>query len=555
MRHFRTRLDHLRQASSALENHVADEVLQGRMGRRAFLVHGSALGLSAPFMAAVLDAAGLPLVGRARAEGKPGATIRIAQITPAGAIDPVTCADIGTLCILHQTADFLVDDGPDLKLRPSLATAWKPNQDGTEWTFTLRSGVKFHDGRLLTADDVVATFDRLADPGNGSNALSAFRGVLSKGGTRKVDDLTVAFHLDAPNGNFPYYVSSDNYNAIILPADYKGDFEKSFIGTGPFRIEKYTPKVGASFTRNPDYWGSSVLPARLEFSFYEDQQPMVLALLGGQVDVVQQIVVQGAQGLLDNPAAKIIRLKSTAHRQLHMRCDTGPFADKRVRQALALTLDRQGIVKGLFRGYSDLGNDSPFSTLYPSTDPGVPQRAKDVAKAKALMAEAGKAGGFETTLTTMQKQELPAYGALIRNAAAEIGIKVNLNLLDAGSYYGKAVFGQSNWLDSEFGMTDYGHRGVPNIFLAAPLTSGGTWNGAHFKNPEYDKLVTTYVAAIDPVAQREAAGKIQRLLLDETPIVFGYFYDYLTAIGPRVSGVEPTAMSQVFLRNAAVAAS
>ena len=555
MRHFRTQLDHLRQASSDLENHVADEVLAGRMGRRALLVHGAALGLSATLMAAVLDAAGLPLIGRAQAQGKPGATIRIAQITPAGAIDPVTCADIGTLCILHQTADFLLDDGPDLKLRPSLATAWKPNQDGTEWTFTLRSGVKFHDGRPLSADDVVATFDRLADPANSSNALSAFRGVLSKGGTRKVDDLTVAFHLDAPNGNFPYYVSSDNYNAIILPADFKGDFEKSFIGTGPFRIEKYTPKVGASFTRNPDYWGSNVLPARLEFSFYEDQQPMVLALLGGQVDVVQQIVVQGAQGLLDNPAAKIIRLKSTSHRQLHMRCDTGPFADKRVRQALALTLDRQGIVKGLFRGYSDVGNDSPFSTLYPSTDPSVPQRAKDVAKAKALMAEAGKAGGFETTLTTMQKQELPAYGALIRNAAAEIGIKVNLNLLDSGTYYGKAVFGQSNWLDSEFGMTDYGHRGVPNIFLAAPLTSGGTWNGAHFKNPEYDKLVTTYVAAIDPAAQREAAGKMQRLLLDETPIVFGYFYDYLTAIGPRVSGVEPTAMSQVFLRNAAVAAS
>jgi peptide/nickel transport system substrate-binding protein len=217
----------------------------------------------------------------------------------------------------------------------------------------------------MTADDVVASIDRLADPANGSNALSAFRGVLSKGGARKVDDMTVAFHLDGPNGNFPYYVSSDNYNAIIIPADYKGDFEKTFPGTGPFRIEKYTPKVGASFVRNPDYWGGQVMPERTEFSFYADQQPQILALLGGQVDVVQQVVVQGAQGLFDNPAAKIIRLKSNAHRQVHMRCDTGPFADKRVRQALALTLDRPAIVRGLFRGMSDLGNDSPFSPLYP----------------------------------------------------------------------------------------------------------------------------------------------------------------------------------------------
>jgi peptide/nickel transport system substrate-binding protein len=184
----------------------------------------------------------------------------------------------------------------------------------------------------------------------------------------------------------------------------------------------------------------------------------------------------------------------------------------------------------------------------------VPQRAKDVAQAKRLMAEAGKGSGFETTLTTMQKQELPAYATVIRNAAAEIGIKVNLNLLDSAAYYGKAVFGQSPWLDSEFGMTDYGHRGVPNVFLAAPLRSDGTWNGAHFKNSEYDRLVDGYVKALDPAAQREAAGKIQRLLLDETPIVFAYFYDYLTATGPRVGGVEPTAMSQLFLRSATVAA-
>ena len=136
---------------------------------------------------------------------------------------------------------------------------------------------------------------------------------------------------------------------------------------------------------------------------------------------------------------------------------------------------------------------------------------------------------------------------LIQNAVKEIGLEIELNILDQGAYYGEAVFGKSNWLDSMMGITDYGHRGVPNVFLQAPLTSDGTWNAAHFKNAEYDKLATSYIAALDLESQRAAAGKIQRLLLEETPLIFGYFYDFLTATTKGVTGVQPTAMSQLFL--------
>jgi len=153
----------------------------------------------------------------------------------------------------------------------------------------------------------------------------------------------------------------------------------------------------------------------------------------------------------------------------------------------------------------------------------------------------------------MQLQELPTLAALIRNAGAEIGIRVNLKIEDVGAYYGDAVPGKSDWLDSAFGMTDYGHRGTPNVFLAAPLLSTGTWNSAAFKNPEYDKLVAGYIAALDPAAQRAQAGAIQKLLLDETPIIFPYFYDYLTATAKNLSGVEGTAMGQMFLQKATLA--
>ena len=464
----------------------------------------------------------------------------------------MTIADGGGLTVLSQFGETLVLSAPDLSAQPLLAESWATNADGTVWTFKLRKNVKFHNGKVMTADDVVATFDRLSDPAVGSNALSVFTGLLSKGGTRKVDDNTVEFHLDAANGNFPYAVSTDNYNSIIIPAEFPEDFEATMIGTGPFKMEKYTPKVGAAFVRNPDYWGASPLPERIEALFYDDYQPQILALQGGAIDIIQQVPVLQAVGLLNDPGVSIISIPSSAHSQVHMRTDMDPFKDKRVRQAVALTLDRPKIVAGLMRGKAQLGNDSPFMPAFPSTDRSIPQRQKDIAQAKQLMEAAGVGAGFQTTLTTQKYLEIPDYAVLIQNAVKEIGIDLQLNIMDQGAYYGDAVPGKSPWLDSSMGITDYGHRGVPNVFLQAPLMSTGTWNAAHFNNLDYDALVTSFVAALDLESQRAIAGKIQTLLLDETPLLQTYFYDFLTVTKAEMTGVVSTAMGHLLLGQASL---
>lgn len=538
----------IRRARSELENHLIDEFVAGRITRREFLRRGSVLGMSLALLGTL---SGTSLAPAARAATAPGNfTIRAAMVTPTGAIDPVTIADTGGITVLCQAAEYLLVSTGDLSLRPVLAESWKPNADGSVWTFKLREGVKFHNGKTMSADDVVASIDRLADPANGSNALSVFKGLLGKGATKKVDETTVEFHLDAPNGNFPYLISSDNYNAVILPAGYEGHYEKSFPGTGPFRIEKYTPKVGASFVRNPDYWGSKVLPARVELKFFDDLQPRVLALQGGQVDLIGQVYVGGARSLFNNPKIKFIDLKSSAHRELHMRNDKEPFTDKRVRRAVALCLNRPEIIQGLLLGKASLGNDSPFAPVFPSTNTSVAQRTKNLKEARQLLEAAGKAKGFTVQLTTQRYQEIPNYAVLVQNALKEIGVKIDIKLETSSAYYGKAVYGQSDWLDSAMGITDYGHRGVPNVFLAAPLESDGTWNAAHFKNPHYDALVKQYVKTVDLQSQRDVAGKIERLLLDETPIVYAYFFDWLTPTLKNLSGVEPTATGHLFLQNA-----
>jgi peptide/nickel transport system substrate-binding protein len=157
--------------------------------------------------------------------------------------------------------------------------------------------------------------------------------------------------------------------------------------------------------------------------------------------------------------------------------------------------------------------------------------------------------GFKAKLTTENYLEIPQYAQLIQSSCKKIGIDIELNVEAQDAYYGKAVFGQSDWLDSEMGITDYGHRGVPNVLLSAPLKSDGTWNSAHFKNAEYDQLVVDYIKALDLSGQKAVAGKIQRLLLDETPIIFSYFYEYLTPAKKNLKGVPPVP-NRLFLANA-----
>jgi peptide/nickel transport system substrate-binding protein len=508
--------------------------------------------MSLPMMSMLAGAFGAEILmpRPARAAGNPGGIVRVGMTVPTAAIDPVTIDD-QSLVLPQQTGEFLAYSSPKLMLSPVLAESWTSNNAGNVWSFKIRRGVKFHNGKPLTADDVVATFDRLSDPKGNSNALSVFGGgVLSKGGTRKVDDYSVEFHLDAPNGNFPYLVSSDNYNAVILPADYAGDYEKTFIGTGPFKLEKYTAKVGASFVRNPEYWGPAALPDRTEFSFYGDLQAELLALQGNQVDIVNPVPVQGGQGVLKDPRFKVISVPSSAHQQVHMRTDMAPFTDKRVRRAIALCLDRKALVKGLFGGRAVVGNDSPFAPIFPSTDPSVPQRSQHLAEARQLLAAAGYPNGFKVKLTTEHFLEIPQYAVILQNAAKKIGVHIDLSIEDQMAYYGKAVFGQSDWLDAIMGITDYGHRGVPNTVLSAPLKSDGVWNSAHFKNKDYDSLVAQYVATVDLQSQRAAAGKIQRLLLDESPVLFAYFFNWLVVTAKNLSGVGAVATGQLYLQQA-----
>lgn len=574
-------VDEIRKNGNEVENHLIDQYRSGKLSRRDFVRRGTVVGMSIPLLSFLAAACGGSdgggettsattaadtgaadtgaAAGTTQADtgaAQAGGTVRIALIQPTTAPNPLLVQDEGGAGILGATGEFLSFSDANLELQPRIAESWAPNADGTEWTFKIRQGVTFHDGSPLTANDVVTTFDKLLNPDGGSaNAQSALGGVLSPGSVEAPDDATVVFTLDAANGNFPTLVSSANYNAIIIPANLDpADWGATFMGTGPFKLESFTPKVGLTVVRNDEYWGQKAVVDKLDIKFYADEAPMILALQGDEVDFVEHFSVAGGKALLDDPNVQVIAVKAATHRQMHMRTDKEPFTDKRVRQAIALSIDRNALVQGLWEGQADIGNDSPFAPLYPSTDTAVPQREQNIEQAKQLLADAGVGSGFEVQLDTWDGFDIPDLAQLVKNYAEQIGVTINLNITDAATYYGDGVFGKSTWLDSVMGITDYGHRPVPNVYLTAPLSGDpkiGVWNSAHFKNSQYDDLVTQYVAALDLDSQRAVAKQIQELLLDETPIVFPYFYYFLSAAKSNLQGAVSAATGQFDLSQAA----
>ena len=405
----------------------------------------------------------------------------------------------------------------------------------------------------MTSADVVATFNRLADPDGGSIALSAFRGIIGKNSASAIDDLTVQFELERPVGNFPYLASSDTYSAIILPASYSTGFEEAgFPGTGPLRMKSFSPTEVATFVRNEEYWDKAN-PApldQIDFIFFADETPALLALQGSEIDVVYQVSVQNGRAVVNNPAYKMVGTRSAASRPLHLRTDTGPWMDKRVRQALAYTVDRTGVVDGLMQGYAEIGNDSPFAPIFPVTNPDVPQRQLDLDKARALLAEAGVPDGFKTSLNVINTLEVPAYATVLQAGAAKVGIDLDIILQDGGTYYGNGQFGSSPWLDSTAGITDFGHRSIPNVYLTAQFQSDGVWNSSHLNNPEIDKEIGEFLATVEFEAQRKIATSLQEKFIDLTPTIYSAFLQFVFVTGANVGGVVPNSSGQLFLGQA-----
>lgn len=563
--------DKVRRSTTPLQLDVVEAFARGRLSRREFIQRATVLGLSMGAIGAVIAACGGSTAsGSAAAPSKaPGAsaaatvagsiappvaggTIRVACQRPKGALDPVAMVDLASYGITAQAFEFLCTLAPDAtNIAPGLALKWTPNADNSVWTFDLRQGVTWHDGTPFTSADVVATMERLVAAGN-----SGLKGVLQKGSAVATDANTVTFTLVSANGNFPYLVSVFNAQALITPVAYVAGttLDKVPAGTGAWKIVdgSYDIASGVKFVRNDKWWGGKTPLDGSEFTFFDDTGSMVTAYQGNQIDALVQFDVLSGKPLFTDANFTVVDTPTTNHRQIWMNTETGQFADPKVRQALALTLDRPALVAALFKGKGIPANDHVIWEFYPYYSDTVAQRTQNIEKAKQLLSDAGKSA-LTATVQYGKLNEIPDLAVLVQSMAAQAGMTITPAGTDNGPFYDLQWCNTTKPTDppcggnAELGIVDYGHRATPDLFLNSAFKTNGVWNASHYSSAPFDAAFKSFQSAVGVDAQKAACADLEKIMNEDVPAVIPYFYNYLSGNSKKFTGVYTCALGQMFL--------
>lgn len=523
-----------------------DEDGQG-LSRRKFLLRGAAAGaaLALPGVLAACgggndegagatggepaETGGLPTTA---AEGQPKRGGRLRTGHSGGGTTETLDAAVSYNLIdearARQLYDTLTFFSPDYELEPYLAESLEPNADATAWQIKLRDGVTFHDGKPLTADDVLYTWRRVLDPKTASGGAAAIANV-DLSATKKVSDTEIQVVLTRPQVDFPILLSGRELS--IIPDGFT-DFSKP-VGTGPFVFDSFTPGQRSLFTRNPNYWqeGQPYVD-ELEMISIPDNTARVNALLGGQVDAIENLPFTDAKARAEDPSLKVVVTKSPTCIPYVMQLDVEPFTMPEVREALKLAIDREKTVETALVGFGQVGNDL-FGKGTPFYADSIPQRTYDPEKAKSLLAKAGL-DGLEVTLHTNPATvgNVESCQAFAEQAKAA-GINVAVKVWDSGKYsgdiYNQVPFFQSYW------------NFPPEIMFPLAFAPTAPYNETHYKSAEFERLYAEAEATLDEVRRKEIFTEVQQLLWQESGYMVWGFIDFTDAVLPQVNGVVPHA--------------
>lgn len=469
-------------------------------------------------------------------------TLRVAM-QPMVQTDPAFISSDSEILFARHVYDYLVDIDPTSNIVPGLASDWQVSDDGRTYIFNLAEDVRFHDDSVLSAEDVVWTFNRLRDPDLELPTVDLYRNILD---VEASGDLQVTFTLREPNPFFLYDLS-DNH-ALILKRGTE-DASTEFNGTGPFKVESYSPEDRVELVANEDYFVSG-LPklARLEILFFNEEEASVDALRSGQVDLVMRMTSSIFISLQDEPGIVTIDIPTNGFDLIRLRSDQPPGDDPRVIEALKLATDREEIFQLVNQGYGAVGKDSPIGPLFDSyfaKDLQVLER--DVDAARELLESAGYPDGLELELHTPDTGGRPDLAAVLKEQWSEAGVTVEIVVEPESVYYGNDF-----WLEVPFGITGWGSRPVPQFYLDTMLECGAVWNESHFCDSEFDGLSELAGSTMDEAERVRAYRSIQEILIERGPVIIPYFFAQFAAIRDTFQGFELQAFAgRTDLRNVA----
>lgn len=461
---------------------------------------------------------------------KSGGTLKAAFQNEWAGLDPHTVSSYSSYQILNNVVEGLTFYDDNLNLVPWLAESWEQSADGLTWTFRLRQGVKFHNGREMTAEDVKWSFERLIDPATGAG--NAARVGPPDTQIEVIDDYTVAITHPEPFGIFPQSLGFDKSTGIVARESLNDQGIIAVpIGTGPFKIADVEGTTRIVLEKNEDYWqqGLPYLDA-VEIQPIPDDTVRETALRGGEVDWVLAIAPQNYDSLSADPNVVVATAPQLSYDYIGVNVTREPFDDVRVRQAIALTLDREQIAEASYFGLAETiqgptGPGSPWYFDYTPYD-------RDVERARELLAEAGYPDGFEMELLpTVQYGETVRAAQVIQQQLAEIGITASINAPEWSEWLElEGNFRYDAYICNWNGLID----GDQYYYLQHK--SDQVFNFTGYNNPDFDELVTAARATSDFDERFELYEQLNQILVDDAPYIYMYNKLEIRAYGPDVNG-------------------
>ena len=510
------------------------ELTRRTLSRAQFLRGITAAGLGVAF-SDVLAACGGSSAGTApSASGrkpKRGGELQIGMIGGGNAesLNPGE-SDLNTPNFLRTFALYntLIRLEPDNSLSPSLAVESKPDPSYKTWTFRLRPHVEFHNGKTMTADDVVYSFHYMAKPSNNASSLLTN---VDFAGIKKVDNLTVTVPLKAPDTLFLYSVADPSTS--IIPVG-ETNFTKP-VGTGPFRYQSFTVGQESVFLRNPNYWETpKPYVNKVTMTSISDDTARLNALLDGQINVMGNLPFTEGKAMAASAKIKLLQTTGNNPYLFYMRVDVPPFNDVNVRQAIKYIVNRPRMVELALDGYGAVANDLVGQNLK-YYDTSLPQRSQDISMAKSLLKKAGHSSLSLKLYTSTIQPGITQAATLFAEEAAAANVKISLSNVPADAYFNTSLL----YLKMPFASSFWEVPSLPAFYNQA-LGPSAPYNETHWHDAAFTRLLAQAQSATSPATARSLWYEVQKTQWEQGGYCVWANADNLDGLASNVMGFTPS---------------
>ncbi|OQP32821.1 ABC transporter substrate-binding protein [Pantoea latae] len=470
---------------------------------------------------------GFPQLGFAAETPVKGGKIRAAMSNASATdtLDPAKANNSGDYTRQCMFYNGLTELDKDLKALPALASSLD-SSDGITWQIKLRSGVTFHDGKPLTAKDVIYSLSRHKDAAVASNAFKIAEQFQT---LSAVNDNEVQLVLSQANFDLPYILAAPPF---LIVQDGTKDFTKG-IGTGPYVCKEFTPGVRSVGTKNPHYFKSG-LPHldEVELLGVTDQAARVNALMSGDLHIVSTLSANDCKRIKATSDFGVLESKSGMYTNLIVRTDIKPGSNEDFVLALKYLQPREMLVKTVLQGYGDVSNDTPVPPWHPLYNAELKPRPLDVEKAKFHIEKAGMKGATVEIITTPNIEGAVEGGQLIQQVSRNAGINVKVRRVPYDGYW------STHWTKDPVGYGSINPRPTLDMLFSQFYLSGAPNNESGWKNPQFDQLVVAARGERDQAKRKQMYGDMQKLIYDHCGTIIPTFISSTDGYSKKVKGVE-----------------